>query len=59
MMELIEVQHCRETVRPINVQYFNSNAFFSKIYMPLLYFLKISKLFDESENNEVYIIIKL
>ena len=34
MMELIEVQHCDETVRLTNVQDFNSKALFSKIYAP-------------------------
>ena len=33
-MELIEVQHCLETVSPTNVQDFNSKAFFLKIYAP-------------------------
>ena len=33
-MELIEVQHCHDTVIPTNVQDFNSKAFFSKIYAP-------------------------
>ena len=30
-MELIEVQHCHETVRLTNVQDFNSKALFSRI----------------------------
>ena len=51
-MELIEVQHCHETVRLTNVQDFNSKALFSRIYAP-------QNLFDEGENNEVYNIIKL
>ena len=33
-MELIEVQHCHDTVSPTNVQDFNSKAFFSKSYAP-------------------------
>ena len=44
-MELIEVQHCHETVRLTNVKDFNSKALFSKIYAP--------------QNNEVYNVIKL
>ena len=54
MMELIEVQHCHETVRLTNMQDFNSKALFSRVYAP-----KISTLFDEGENDEVYNIIKL
>ena len=53
-MGLIEVQHCHETVRLTNVQDFNSKALFCRS-MPL----KISTLFDECENNEVYYVIKL
>ena len=34
LMELIEMQHCHETVRLTNVQDFNSKIFFSKIYAP-------------------------
>ena len=33
-MELIEVQHCHDTVSPTNVQDFKLKSFFSKIYAP-------------------------
>ena len=48
-MELIEVQHCHETVRLSNVQDFNSKVLFQRS-MPL----KMSTLFDEGENNAQY-----
>ena len=57
-MELIEVQHCHEIVSPRNVYDFHSKAFFQRS-MPLLLLLKMSTLFDEGENNEVFNIIKL
>ena len=34
LMELIEMQHCHETVRLTNVQDFNSKAFFFKDLCP-------------------------
>ena len=55
LMELIEWQHCHETVRLTNVQDFNSKAFFFQRSVPL----KISTVFVDGENNEAYNVIKL
>ena len=41
-----------EAVHPINVQDFNFNAYFSKIFHDLQLF-KLSTLFDEGENEQM------